>query len=67
MRVEKMYAPDESLMPLDKYLDKEGPFSIDYRKCDSTWALADEEELNAGLEWWRKQIDEGKADEYLET
>ena len=45
--------PEDPLVQLDAYLELEGPFSEQFRNSDSTWALATEEELEAGLQWWR--------------
>ena len=59
--------PSEPLMPLAEYLNKEGPFDINYCKCDSTWAFADEEELAAGLKWWRSMLDRSEADAFMAT
>ncbi len=56
---------DETLMPKAQYLDINAPFEQLYRNCDSTWAAASEEELEAGLAWWRTMIEEGKAEAFL--
>lgn len=52
-------------MPLDTYLDIEGPFKQEFRDGDSTWSLATPEELNQGLDWLRKKIDCNEAESYL--
>ena len=46
--------------------DANGPFNESFRKSDSTWTLATEEELKAGLDWWKRMIDTGKAEAILE-
>lgn len=45
--------PQEPLIPLKAYLDINAPFSENFRKSDSTWTLATEDELKAGLDWWK--------------
>ena len=55
----------ETLQSLDKYLDIQGPFDESYRKSDSTWSLATKEELEAGLLWWKEQIDLGLAEKFV--
>jgi len=57
----------EPLMHKELYLDIEGPFKDSYRNGDSTWALAHSEELQAGLDWWRAQIDAGQAEYFLKA
>jgi len=57
----------EPLMHKKLYYDIEGPFNDTFRKGDSTWALSHEEELQAGLDWWRSQIDAGKAEDFLKA
>ena len=52
-------------MKADKYLDRNGPFDEKFRQADSTWALATPEELEAGLAWWKEQIEAGLADEIM--
>ena len=52
-------------MQLDKYLDIEGPFNQAFRNADSTWSLATEPELEAGLKMLRAKIDAGEADAWL--
>ncbi len=34
--------------------------------CCSVWSLATPEELQSALDFWRKLLAEGKADEYIE-
>jgi len=46
--------------------DVTGPFSESFRKSDSTWTLATEDELKSGLDWWKRQIDNGQAEKILE-
>ena len=46
--------------------DANGPFSESFRKSDSTWTLASEDELKSGLDWWKRMIDNGKAEKILE-
>lgn len=42
-----------------------GPLSAIYRNGDSTWSLATEAELAAGLAWWRAEIEAGRAQAFL--
>jgi ubiquinone/menaquinone biosynthesis C-methylase UbiE len=58
--------PAAPLVRLDAYLNIEGPFSEVYRAADSTWALASDEELAAGLAWWRTEIEAGRAQTFLQ-
>lgn len=58
--------PEEPLMPLEKYLDPNGPLTVFYRNGDSTWSLALGDELDAGLEWWQSKIDDGTAKSFIE-
>ena len=53
--------PPEPLVRIDKYLDIEGPFNQAFRNADSTWSLATEAELKAGLAMLRAKIDAGEA------
>ena len=32
-----------------------------FRNGDSTWSLALDEELDAGLKWWKGEIDAGRC------
>ena len=57
--------PEDPLVQLDAYLELEGPFSEQFRNSDSTWSLATEQELEAGLEWWRGMLDRGEAEGWL--
>ena len=57
--------PPEPLVRLDKYLDIEGPFNQAFRNADSTWSLASEAELEAGLKMLRAKIDAGEAEAWL--
>ena len=54
--------PEEPLYPRQMLTDANGPFSESFRKSDSTWTLASEDELKAGLDWWKRMIDNGKAE-----
>ena len=58
--------PEEPLYPRNCLFDVNAPFSESFRKSDSTWTLASEDELKAGLDWWKRMIDEGKAEKILE-
>ena len=58
--------PEEPLMPLEKYLDPNGPLTVFYQNGDSTWSLARKDELEAGLEWWQSKIDDGTAKSFIE-
>lgn len=51
----------------DNYLDPEGPLKKSYRDGDSTWSLATEEELSAGLERVRNMNAKGEMEQYLES
>jgi ubiquinone/menaquinone biosynthesis C-methylase UbiE len=53
--------PDVPLMAPDAYADIQGPFSKVFRDGDSTWSAATEEELAAGLAWWKAEIAAGRA------
>ena len=53
------------LILVNRYADVNGPFSEIYRNGDSTWSLATEAELAAGLAWWKKEVDAGRAQEFL--
>lgn len=55
----------ESTINQDQYYDLTGPFDTNYRNADSMWSLATTEELEAGLLWWRQQIEEGSAEDLL--
>ncbi len=57
--------PSEMYMPLDTYLDIEGPFSQEYRNGDSTWSLVTPEELKQGLDLLRRKIDSNEGESYL--
>ena len=58
--------PDEPLMKLELYLDINGPFNELYRKSDSKFSLATEQELEVGLAWWKKKVESGEAVKILE-
>ena len=58
--------PEQTLTPMEQYLDMNAPFSEAFRKSDSTWALATEAELKAGLDWWKRMIESGQAAKALE-
>lgn len=53
-------------MPLDTYKDIMAPFSAKFRDGDSTWSLARPQELEAGLKWWQKKVDNGEAEAFVE-
>ena len=57
--------PDVPLMSLEAYGDIQGPFSKVFRDGDSTWSAATEEELEAGLAWWKSVVDAGEAEAFL--
>ncbi|MCI5144046.1 MAG: hypothetical protein D3923_00640, partial [Candidatus Electrothrix sp. AR3] len=48
------------------YLDPQGPLKKSYRDGDSTWSLADREELNTALERVQTMNAQGTMDAYLE-
>ena len=54
-----------ALVREDLYLNIEAPFDPLFRKADSTWALATEEELEKGLTWLRAKIEAGEGDKFL--
>ena len=56
---------DEVLQARD-YLNIEGPLSEDWRRGDSTWTLATDQELRAGLDHLRAMLDDGSARGWLE-
>jgi len=56
----------QTYMPLDIYLDMEGPFKQEFRDGDSTWSLATPEELKQGLDWLRRKIDSNEGESYLQ-
>ena len=66
MTKHKVDIPPETLLKIELYLDIEGPFNEEFRKCSSIFALATEEELEAGLERWRGEIERGNAFAKLE-
>ena len=51
----------------DNYLDPEGPLKKAYRDGDSTWSLATEEELSAGLDRVRHMNANGEMQQYLKS
>ena len=57
--------PEGTNIRKEKYLDINGPFSEEFRKADSCWSLATEEELKAALSWWKEQIEAGLAEGLL--
>ena len=58
-------ASKETLFSLEQYLNIQGPFDEHYRRSISMWSLATKEELEAGLIWWKEQIDLGLAEKIL--
>ena len=63
----KVDVPEEPLHPKETLFDANVPFSENFRKADSTWTVATEGELKAGLNWWKKKIDNGEAEQFLKT
>ena len=59
------HVPGAPLLAMEAYADVNGPLSKVYRSGDSTWALATEAELDAGLEWWKGEIEAGRAEGFL--
>lgn len=59
--------PMEPMYDLDVYLNQEGPFQAEWRACDSMFALATEEELDLGLQRWKKACDDGSAQNIIDT
>ncbi len=57
----------DAVLQGDNYLDPEGPLKQAYRDGDSTWSLATEEELSAGLERVRNMNAKGDMEQYLES
>jgi ubiquinone/menaquinone biosynthesis C-methylase UbiE len=56
---------DELLVNPEVYMQKDGPFDEKWRNMDSTWSLATATELEAGLQQWREQLENGVADEII--
>ena len=59
------HVPGAPLLAMEAYADVNGPLSKVYRAGDSTWSLATEAELDAGLEWWKGEIEAGRAEGFL--
>jgi ubiquinone/menaquinone biosynthesis C-methylase UbiE len=57
--------PDVPLMAPAAYADINGPLSKVFRDGDSTWSAASEEELEAGLAWWKGELDAGRGEAFL--
>jgi ubiquinone/menaquinone biosynthesis C-methylase UbiE len=57
----------ESIMPLDKYKDIQGVLSKEWRNTMSMWAMATEEEIEAALDNWRKMIDNGTIEAFIDN
>ena len=53
--------PKDTLLADKFYLKESGPDEKIWRGCDSTWSKATKEELEAGQDWWRNKVKEGKA------
>ena len=66
MSITAMDIPPEPLARLDLYLDKNGPFSEQFRNMNSTWSLATDVELEAGLDWWTKMVESGQEEKIIE-
>lgn len=60
------HVPPEALMPDDLYLNIEGPLDELYRRADSSWTLAADEELEKGLASHRARLADGTARAWLE-
>ena len=58
--------PEDPLMPLNKYLDIDGPLKKVFRDGDSTWSLAQKDELEAGLDWWKNDMNEIEKQAFIE-
>ena len=61
--------PSSPLVRDEAYLDVEGPFQERWRNANSTFLLASRElgeELERGLRWWRRKIDDGDAEAFLQ-
>lgn len=60
-----------AIVPLDEvlqaqdYLNAAGPLDPSWRRGDSTWTLATDRELEAGLAWLRSMIDDHTVDAWL--
>lgn len=65
MEVVKTHVPTETLVPPELYLNLEGAFTAEYRASDSSWSLASDEELAAGLATLRAKLDAGEGDAFL--
>lgn len=66
LELKSVDAIEEPLMKMEHYSDLNAPFSETFRKGDSSWSLATKEELDAGLAWWKRQIDSGEAPKIFE-
>lgn len=59
LNVMDIHVPEESLVHKDLYLDANAPFNETFRNSDSAWSLATDEELQAGLSWWKRSVETG--------
>ena len=57
--------PPVPLVREDLYLNVNAPFDQTFRNADSTWALAAEDELEAGLAMLKAKIDAGEGEKFL--
>lgn len=57
--------PPVPLVREDLYLNVEGPFDQAFRNADSTWSLATDEELAAGLAMLKGKIEAGEGEKFL--
>lgn len=64
-RTESFAAPSPLSLCVRARADIEGPFKPAFRNADSTWALATEQELAAGLRMLREKIEAGEAEAWL--
>jgi len=60
--------PAETLIAEKHYLDLHGPFRVEFRDCDSGWALVTPDELEAALNTLKNDIlaSEESAKNFLE-
>lgn len=58
--------PMEAMFDMDIYLNQEGPFTPEWRACDSMFALATDNELTNGLERLRNACDDGAVEAVID-
>uniref|UniRef100_A0A1X7UNT6 Methyltransferase type 11 domain-containing protein n=1 Tax=Amphimedon queenslandica TaxID=400682 RepID=A0A1X7UNT6_AMPQE len=56
----------ESIIKMDTYLNVNGPLDPEWRNTTSIWAAATPEELEESLKDWRKKIEDGTAQQFID-